>query len=263
MIAARTADVGGLPPAGYCECAGRGTVLVCRAALCDVLRDAVATGGTLHGWASRQPGARALRGRGVAWAVRLTTGPEVVVRHAWHGGVLARVTRDVFLAPTRAPHELAVALRLAAAGVPTPDVLAFATYVVAGPFCRADVVTACVDGADLPAALAAHPAPGDRDAIAAAVSMLMHALWRAGARHADLNARNILVTRAPEGFRALVLDVDRVVFGRPASDAVARANRQRLSASLRKWRAQHGLDISDAEIARMTSPDRSAAGVQA
>lgn len=252
MTASRVTEPGGIP-VGYRECAGRGTVLVCRAALYDALRNAVA-GDTLHGWASRQPGARALHGRGVAWVTRIAGGPEVVVRHAWHGGALAGVTRDVFLAPSRAPHELDVALRLAEAGVPTPDVIAYATYVVAGPFCRADVVTAYVDGADLPAALAAHPAPEDRRAITAAVSNLLHALWRAGARHADLNVRNILVARDAGAFRALVLDVDRVTFGAPASPAVARANAKRLSRSIHKWRTMHGLEITDDDVARMTTP---------
>lgn len=250
MTALMTAEPGG-PPVGYRECAGHGTVLVCREDLLDTLRAALGRG-TLHSWASAQPGGRPLQGRGVSWMVRIPGGPVAVVRHTWHGGALASLTRDVFLAPTRAPHELHVALRLEDARVPTPEVLAYATYAVAGPFCRADVVTAYVDGTDLPAALAAHPAADDRRAITAAVSRLMHALWHAGARHADLNARNILIARAEDGFRALVLDVDRVTFHAPRSDAVARANVERLSRSIHKWRTVYGLDIADADVTRMT-----------
>lgn len=239
------------PPAGYVESAGHGTVLVCRPEYHGALRRSLSEG-TLHEWASRQPGARPLHGRGVAWVARLADGPEVVVRHTWHGGALARVTRDVFLAPTRAPHELRVAARLRESGVATPDVIAYATYAVAGPFCRADVLTSYVDGADLPAALAAHPAPDDRRAITAAVSRLLRGLWRAGARHADLNARNILVTRDANGFHALVLDVDRVTFQEPGSDGVGRANVERLARSIHKLRTRHGLTIADADVTRMT-----------
>ena len=53
------------------------------------------------------------------------SGTRAVVRHNRHGGLFAPVTRDLFLPPTRAPHELRTALRLTALGVPTPPVLMY------------------------------------------------------------------------------------------------------------------------------------------
>ncbi|HET9012983.1 MAG TPA: hypothetical protein VFN38_14250, partial [Gemmatimonadaceae bacterium] len=84
-----------------------------RAELEDDAR-ALLADGTLYEAAARNLGARALEGRGVSYAIALpVTGSHVVVRHNRHGGLLAGITRDYFLPPTRAPYELAVSLRLA------------------------------------------------------------------------------------------------------------------------------------------------------
>lgn len=178
--------------------------------------DAILSAGTtLHTWAGRTPGARALRGRGTSYAVRLGDMP-VVVRHSWHGGLLAPVTRDLFLAPTRAPHELAVSLRLRAAGVPTPEVVAYATYTALAGLERADVVTREISGHEL-------DSPEGADALLSAMS-------RAGAVHPDLNMRNVLV----DGATAYVLDVDRVYFLPPDDPRVTERNSARLLRSARK-----------------------------
>jgi 3-deoxy-D-manno-octulosonic acid kinase len=178
--------------------------------------DAVlASGLTLHAWAAHRPDARPLRGRGTAYAVPL--GDErVVVRHSRHGGMLAPITRDLFLAPTRAPHELDVSLRLRAAGVPTPEILAYATYAVLPGIERADVVTREITGDELDA-----PAAADD---------LLSAMQRAGAVHPDLNMRNVLVAAGT----AYVLDVDRVYFLSPGDRRSDERNRARLLRSARK-----------------------------
>ena len=178
--------------------------------------DAVlATGTTLHAWAATTRQARPLRGRGTAYATVLAEVP-VVVRHSRHGGLLAPVTRDLFLAPTRAPHELAVSLRLRAAGVPTPEVVAYATHIVVPGLERADVVTREIEGHELESALDAEG--------------LLWAMSRAGAVHPDLNMRNVLV----DGTTAYVLDVDRIYFLPPGDPRVTDRNRARLMRSARK-----------------------------
>ena len=205
----------------------------------------------LAAWAARQPARRELQGRGAVHAVALPDGRRVVVRHVRHGGLLAGLTGDRFALPTRAPAELRAAVRLAAAGVPTPTVVAYALY-PAGPLLRrVDVVTDEIPGGlDLPAALAAWPqlAPALVDATAA----LLVVLARAGARHPDLNVKNVLLT-PPDGATpplAHVLDVDRVVFEADAA-AVRRANLWRLLRSVRKLRDAGRLSLPDTELARM------------
>jgi len=175
----------------------------------------LASGQTLHTWASRVPGARSLHGRGISYAVTLG-GTPVVVRHSRHGGLLAPVTRDLFLTPTRAPHELTVSVRLRANGVLTPEIIAYATYAVLPGLCRADVVTREVLGTELLSVEGAE--------------QLLAMMSRAGAVHPDLNMRNVLV----DGPNAYVLDVDRVYFLPPNDPRVTERNTARLLRSARK-----------------------------
>ena len=170
---------------------------------------------------------------------------RIVVRHNRHGGLLATLTGDRFLHPTRAPYEFDVSTRLLAAGVPTPRVLAYAVY-RSGPFARSDVATRMADvSADLAARLAAADAEcrrRDLDLTATLVAQLS----RAGARHHDLNAKNVLIG-VPE---AIVLDVDRVTFGWAPEIALAH-NLRRLDRSLRKRRDRFDEAVTDAEIAAL------------
>src|SRR6185436_2749193 len=102
---------------------------------------------TLLEYAAKQPGARILQGRGAAYAVALPQSKtRVVVRHNRHGGLSGSITGDLFLAPTRAPHELDMSLALASRGVPTPDVVAFVLYPPGGLFQRADVASREITG---------------------------------------------------------------------------------------------------------------------
>ena len=140
----------------------------------------------------------------------------MVVRHSRHGGLLAPVTQDVFLAPTRAPRELDIAIRLRAAGVPTPEVIAYARYAAIPGIERADVVTREIGGHEL-------ASPADAEG-------LLAALRDAGAVHPDLNMRNVLV----DGATAFVLDIDTVYFLRPGDRHVDERNRSRLMRSAKK-----------------------------
>lgn len=211
---------------------------------------ALAAAGTLHDWAGQQDGRRALHGRGVAWSVPLPDGPRIVVRHNRHGGLLARLTGDRFLTPTRAPFELEASLRLAAAGVPTPAVVAYVLY-GAGPLLRrADVATLEIaDGSDLPASLERWPA--HRDAILAATARLVVQLTRAGARHPDLNVKNVLLTLDGDSALAYVLDVDRIVFGAPGDPRITESNTSRLARSVHRWHERRGPLLDDGELRRV------------
>ena len=175
----------------------------------------LASGRTLHAWAAQSSNARALQGRITAYATTLG-GARVVVRHSHHGGLLAPVTKDFFFAPTRAPHELRISLRLRANRVSTPEVIAYATYAVIPGIERADVVTREISGQEL------MSTDGAED--------LMIALSNAGAVHPDLNMHNVLV----DGTHAYVLDVDRVYFLPPNDPRVMERNRARLLRSARK-----------------------------
>ncbi|MFI5246685.1 MAG: lipopolysaccharide kinase InaA family protein, partial [Gemmatimonadales bacterium] len=206
---------------------------------------------TLHEWAARQPGARAMQGRTVAWATTFPNGTEVVIRHSRHGGLLAPLTGDLFRAPTRAPLELAAALRLAGAGVPTPEVLAYAVYPAFGPFARADVATRRLHGRALPEAWHATATDDERWALIDVLSRLLGALRRAGAHHPDLNVRNVLVLDAAPGPTAAILDVDRMMFGTPDDAGLAARNVRRLLRSMAKERVGLGVDLTSRQVQRL------------
>lgn len=209
--------------------------------------------GTLYDAAARTPGARTLQGRGIAYSLPLpASGERVVVRRNRHGGLLAPVTGSLFLPPTRAPYELDVSLRLAAVGVRTPAVAMYGVESVGGVFRRADVVTREVAGGrDLSIYMLSVTDEISRAQAWSATRTLVRALNAAGARHHDLNIKNVLLAPGERGLEAWVLDVDRVVFGAPGDPAVSAGNTARLLRSARKWRDERDAIFDEREIAAL------------
>lgn len=238
------------PPPGYVRLAAGTVDAVGLATLASPLADALAEG-SFYEYAEHHPEARALAGRGIAWAVPLPDdAARVVVRRSRHGGLLGPVRGDRFLGPTRAPRELDTALRLALTGVPTPEVVAYATYRAGSLTRRADIVTREVPEArDLAATLDAVGRAGPHRPVLGAVAKLLAALTAAGARHPDLNLKNILIAPDANGApEAIVIDVDRVWFDEPGAPRVAERNMRRLARSARKWRRLHALPIEEPDI---------------
>lgn len=217
------------------------------------IREALARG-TLHQWAAAQEKRDPMRGRGISYGVLLPAGPApdfrtaVVVRRNRHGGLFRFLTGEYFLMPTRAPLELATALRLAGAGVATPQVISYAVYPFSGIFARSDVMTRRLpEGADFPDVWRQSDEPG-REALLRAVARLLGDLARAGAWHADLNLKNIYIAGRATDMTPYVLDVDRVSF--PGGNCASR-NFQRLARSVRKWRDKWGLDFTEDALERL------------
>jgi hypothetical protein len=207
--------------------------------------------GTLHAWASAHPDRRVYAGRGPVYAAPLPDGgPRVVVRHGRHGGLLARLLSDLYLPPTPAVSEILISAILARAGIPTPPIVAAATYRAgAGLLRRFDVATLEVDGLDLAAALSAAPNAAERARLIPSVARLLAALLNAGAWHQDLNAKNILIAANSDGSPvALALDVDRVRFSPGGDPQVRDANHRRLARSMHKRRALGESAFDDAEL---------------
>ncbi len=222
-------------------------MVVAHRAVAQAVRD-VMSGATLHAWASRQPGAIPFRGRDTAWGTTFPGGVETVVRHSRHGGLLATITGDRFLPPTRAPRELAAALRLAAGEVATPEVLAYAIYPAGGPFVRSDVATRRLHGTVLPAAWRNATDAAQREAIVQALRALLDRLRAVGAHHPDLNVKNVMILPAPAGCVAAILDVDRVIFGGRDSAPLADKNVRRLLRSMAKERVGYGVDMTGPQV---------------
>ncbi|MDQ6634095.1 MAG: hypothetical protein M3Z10_04985 [Gemmatimonadota bacterium] len=242
------------PPDGFVRVAIGRCVAVVRAEH-EADARAMLTDGSLYEAAARDLGARRLDGRGIAYAIALpVSGTHAVVRHNRHGGLLASVTRDLFLPPTRAPHELQVSLRLADLGVRTPAVLMYGVQPAAVVFRRADLVTREIPGGrDLASYLMPAVPAAERAAAWQATRALVRALNAAGARHHDLNVKNVLLasSKGNDHMEAWVLDVDRVVFGQRNAASVRVGNAARLLRSARKWRDERGAVLDEGELAAL------------
>jgi hypothetical protein len=236
-------------PAGFVRVTAGGRVAVVVESNAEDARRMLERG-TLYEAAMRDPAARPMEGRGIAYAVPLpATRTRAVVRHNRHGGLLAPLTRDLFLPPTRAPRELEISLRLRGAGIATPEMLMYGTSPAPFPFLRADVVTREIEHSrDLAAFMSPGRTAEERGAAWSATRDLLRTMHDAGVRHHDLNVKNVLLAPAVWGLEAFLLDVDRVTFHARGDARVAAANVARLLRSARKWRDERGATFDENEL---------------
>ncbi|MBX6364042.1 MAG: hypothetical protein IRZ00_09260 [Gemmatimonadetes bacterium] len=237
-------------PAGYVAGERRGALVVALAEAWAAVAAAVDAAGSLFDWAAGRPDARALLGRGTAYAVP-APGGGWVVRHYRRGGAMARWLGDRYarLGESRPLAELRASVAARERGVPTPEVVGLVVY-PAGRFYRADIATREVPGArDLAAALWAEPPAGAEERLAAcgAAGRLLRLLGERGVVHRDLNVKNILLEGEPARPGAWVLDLDGCRIVRRASWRQRRAMRSRLRRSVRKWEARTGRRLTEAE----------------
>ena len=246
--------MGFVVPPGYVALSEPGVEGAALATLEEPLREALAEG-SFYEFAEHHAEARGFTGRGIAYAVPLSTGDRIVVRRSRHGGLLGSIRGDRFLGATRAPRELEISLTLRRLGVSTPEVVAYATY-PAGPMTRrADVVSREVPRSrDLATALAALSRGDSKRPLLEATGKLLESMSLAGARHPDLNIKNVLIADNDfGGLEAYALDVDRVWLDRAGADVVLAANFRRFSRSAVKWRRLNGLPIEEADLLAIES----------
>ena len=237
-------------PAGYERAKVGTTELVARADIAASLTSALQQAPTVYDWAAEQPQHRALRGRAPVYVATLQSGATVAVRHVWHGGAFAPITRDLWLRPSRAPRELRKSIALVNGGVPTAPILGYALYPAGPGLVRVDVVSKYIeDTYDLGAVLRGLAAGISIEEAAAATRRIVSTLNRQQLVHPDLNVKNILLQKsasssrteasATDGVRAFVIDTDTMRHRTDLTQArVSELNMERLARSLRKWRRQ-------------------------
>ena len=157
-------------------------------------------------------------------------GRDMVLRHYWRGGMVARITGDVYvwtgLEGSRPFREWRLLAAMDAAGLPVPRPVA-ARVCRRGLTYRGDLVTVAVPHALTFEDLIAGG--DDSPATWRLVGAAIRRLHDAGYRHADLNVRNILLDRAGGPW---IIDWDR---GEKRNDAGWKpANLARLRRSLDK-----------------------------
>lgn len=228
----------GMYPSGYTRRMIRDASVVSHGSTMHFFEEMLLEKRTLYEWAARQEGARVMQGRHPAYAVALPgLDVNVVVRHSAHGGMLAGLTRDLFVTP-RAAQELRISWSLRHVGIPTPRILGYALYpTMAGQLWRADVVTREVmDAADLATVLSRNGSAFDREQSIDAAVTLLRRLARTWAYHPDLNLKNVLIAPSGTGdLMAYVLDVDTLRFAEKNAEWM---NVARLLRSARKLLAK-------------------------
>ncbi len=207
--------------------------------------DILGEGGTIYAEARATKGATQLHGRGPAMLIPAPSTARWVVRHYLRGGRVAPILADRYLraGSFRPIRELASSAHVRELGIRTPRVVAAAVY-LRGLYYRGDLVSEYVtDSQDLAEHLfgtvrGGRPAsrPPRREQALFAAGRLIRELGTNGVSHADLNARNILLSWPDEDRHPLVhvLDLDRCrVRGGPLRDSGA-SMLARLVRSLRK-----------------------------
>ncbi|MEO7360607.1 MAG: lipopolysaccharide kinase InaA family protein [Gemmatimonadaceae bacterium] len=243
---------GDAPIPGYSRRQLNGAELVAHDSIIEGLSGVIARYGTLYAWARSVTQPLALRGRAPVYVAPVpgALSTTLVVRHAWHGGLFAALTRDVFTRPTRAPTELRVSRALLSANVGTPELLAYALYNAGPGVVRFDVASRYIpDSYDFAVVLSVlSPAITRADAFDAIVP-LMQRLAEHGFTHPDLNVKNVLLSDVSRNTVASVLDVDVMEqHAQKSSVEVMEINANRLVRSMRKSRRQFGVRITDGEI---------------
>src|SRR5688572_8126297 len=96
-LASSIAD-GVYPLPGYARHTAAAAEVVATEPLVGALAAIVAQHGTLYAWARGQPQPRALSGRAPVYVATIPdhSHTTIVVRHSWHGGLLAPITGDRF-----------------------------------------------------------------------------------------------------------------------------------------------------------------------
>lgn len=221
------------------------------AEIVDALGDVLVRFGSLYEWASETPQPRALRGRAPVYVATLPASDWIVaVRHAWHGGLLAPLTRDLWVAPSRAPGELAKSVSLQKANIPSAPVVGYALTPAAPGVVRVDVVSRFLDNTyDLGAVLSGLAPKLEVGASLEAARRLLVLLATHQLVHPDLNVKNVLVRQQGGSTTALVIDVDIMQWRRDWTvERVMRANTARVIRSVEKWRRQFAIPLDADQV---------------
>lgn len=224
-------------PPGYAAVREGRTTLVLRADAAEALR---AAGIADPEAAAAAAGAEARtfqgRGRPVSFPVPGSPGLRVVARRYLHGGILRGLTGGLFPGAGRFLRELATADGLFRRGAPVPEPFGIVVREAGAGTARGWFLSREIEGVeDLRGMLLRLP-PGDpvRHWALTAAGRAVRRLHDAGALHADLHIKNILLPRAGGG-EATVVDLDgaRVLQGGLSREQRA-AQVQRLDRSLEK-----------------------------
>jgi tRNA A-37 threonylcarbamoyl transferase component Bud32 len=182
----------------------------------------------------------------------------LLVRRFSHGGLLRGITRSRFSDPGRPFRELCASARLAAHGVPTPEVVAARARRASGFGWSLDLVTRRVEGAIdvgkfLELARRGQTDHAELRRVASAFGTFVRRLHAIGFLHSDLTLDNVLVQRALTDSAApklWIVDLEGARFAGSLRDADRRGNLQRLARFVLRRESQRGSALRRTDFAR-------------
>ncbi len=191
------------------------------------------------------PGFGLLRGRSPILSVPIRGSNErMIIKHYEHGGLLRKITRDIFFGNSRPFRELAVLEAASLRGLRVPEVIATRVLRIFGPLCKGEIAYKEIpDSANLLEYLkrlnekpTTEKTALKRQIISSLAEMIkkMHG---SGIYHADLNVKNVLIQNIGEKIRVYLLDFDcsRIKESLTLRDRLN--NLARFNRSCEKWRA--------------------------
>ena len=173
-------------------------------------------------------------GRGVTWFVK-GEDQHFVLRHYYRGGLMSKLSRDLFwfrsIESSRAMAEFSLLTTLCALNLPVPRPIG-ARLVRQGPFYRADILIARIEGAkDVVSILKQAAIASDTWH---KIGQTIKQLHDAGVDHADLNSHNLLLDKTG---KVWIIDFDKGAIRQPGG--WQKANLERLLRSLNKEAKLH------------------------
>jgi len=178
------------------------------------------------------------RGRDRLRVLDLPNGDSLLVRPYRHGGLFRALTGKFFVMwPPRPFRELSITEEARRRGIPTVEVYGACVERLWGPIYRGCLLTRQLqDACDLWVALNSEMVRSlGTKQIFRAVAASLRTLHQAGVYHRDLNLKNILVRREPDGIKSYVIDFDKArLFATSLPAWMAQKNLDRLLRSVRK-----------------------------
>ena len=204
---------------------------MCRPSIADALEQIYAQHKWVYDALAGSSDAGSLRGRQPVISGQLGDVP-IVVKRMFHGGFLARLSRDAFLTSARARAHVDLAEYLRSHGVPTPAV-AFVSWRRVRGLVRCEIGFERVEGAiDAERYFFEGELPSDWRERSERIGALVARLHQIGFLHADLNLMNFLFCAAGKTY---ILDLDKTTLRtRKPSRTEREGNLARLERSIRK-----------------------------
>ena len=137
-----------------------------------------------------------------------------IVREYWHGGMVAKIFKDLFCDGMRPVRELSVCEAASRGGINTTEIIAIVKNKVFGPLYKFRLVTKeitkSIDLIELLLHSEENPLLEQKREIINKLAKAVNDMHNVGIYHADLHLKNILVKSDPdEGVHVYIIDLDK------------------------------------------------------